>query len=77
MSKKGLEAFLYVAAAILMIIRIDFWWWGTKIHPIIAGWLTIPMLYQFLIWLAGYVLVLILCFRVWDVEADEAAGKSK
>jgi hypothetical protein len=75
MSKKGLEAVVYVIAAILMIIRIDFWWWGTKIHPIMAGWLTIPMLYHFFIFLAGYALVLIICFVIWDTEADMKAGE--
>jgi hypothetical protein len=75
MSKKGLEVVVYIIAAILMIIRIDFWWWGTKIHPIIAGWLTIPMLYHFAIFCVGYALVLIICFVIWDDKADLEAGE--
>ncbi len=75
MSKGTKAGIVYFLAAVLMIIRIDLWWWGTKIHPIIAGWLTIPMLYQFAIWVAGYILVLIICFCIWDTEADMEAGK--
>jgi hypothetical protein len=71
---KSLEALIYVIAGIILIVRIDFWWWGKKIHPIIAGWLTIPMIYQFFLWAVGYALVLIVCFKIWDTEADEKAG---
>ncbi|MFH0975945.1 MAG: hypothetical protein V1874_09205 [Spirochaetota bacterium] len=69
-NRKGIEAFVYVVAAILCVIRIDFWWWGTKIYPIYAGWITVPMIYQFFIWLAGTALVYIICFTVWP--EDEA-----
>jgi hypothetical protein len=71
MSRKGIEAFIYVLACVLLIIRVDFWWWGTKIQPIIAGWLTIPMLYQLFIWAAGVVLVYIVCLVVWKDEPQK------
>ena len=65
MSKKGVEILIYILACVLLVIRVDFWWWGTKIQPIIGGWLTIPMLYQFFIWAAGTGLVFVLCYVVW------------
>jgi len=70
MSKKAIETIVYLIALVLMIIRVDFWWWGTKIYPIYGGWITVPMIYQFCIWAVGYVLVLIICKTVWP--ADEA-----
>ncbi len=56
---------IYCLSVLLMVVRIDWWWWGTKIDPLIFGWLTIPMLYQIGIWLAGIALVFWLCIGVW------------
>ncbi len=75
MSKKTILTIVYVAAVVLLFIRVDFWWWGTKIHPIFAGWITLPMLYQLGIWMVGVVLVFIVCFAVWKDEATEKGGK--
>jgi hypothetical protein len=48
-----------------MVIRVDWWWWGSKIDPLVAGWLTIPMIYQIGIWIAGIGLIFWLCIGVW------------
>lgn len=56
---------IYLLSVVLMVLRVDWWWWGTKIEPFIAGWLTIPMLYQLGIWAAGTTLVFWLCLGVW------------
>ncbi len=56
---------IYLLCVVLMVIRVDWWWWGSKIDPLIFGWLTIPMLYQIGIWLAGTVLIFWLCIGVW------------
>ncbi|MBP8625753.1 MAG: hypothetical protein KBE27_04765 [Syntrophorhabdaceae bacterium] len=71
MKKHWKEIIVYICAAILLVIRVDFWWWGKKIYPIILGWLTVPMIYQFFIWLAGYVLVSYICIALWDKDPDE------
>jgi hypothetical protein len=55
-----------VTAIILMFIRVDLWWWGEKVDPLVFGWLSYPMLYQFGIWLVGYGLVYIACKYLWD-----------
>ncbi|MCX7966215.1 MAG: hypothetical protein N2596_06285 [Syntrophorhabdaceae bacterium] len=72
MKKHWKEILVYLFAAVLLIIRVDLWWWGKKIYPILFGWITIPMIYQFLIWLAGFGLVLYICFSLWDKDIDEA-----
>lgn len=72
MSKRRKEIIVYGLAALLMIIRVDLWWWGEKIHPLIFGWITIPMLYQFLIWFAGCALVFYTCIALWDKDPDKA-----
>ena len=66
-----METLIYILAGVLLVIRVDFWWWGTKIKPIIAGWLTIPMLYQFFIWAVGVILVYIVCLVVWKDEPQK------
>ena len=75
MSKKALLSLVYVLAIVLLFVRVDFWWWGTKIHPIIAGWITLPMLYQLGIWAAGVVLVYTVCFGIWTDDEPEQGGK--
>lgn len=62
----GLWAIAAISAA-LMIFRVDWWWWGTKIEPLMFGWLSVPMLYQLFIWLAGWALVLWIC-SIWKRE---------
>lgn len=62
---------IYILSAVLMVVRIDFWWWGTKIHPLIFGWLSLPMIYQLGIWAAGTVLVFWLCIGVWEQQDKE------
>jgi hypothetical protein len=59
---------IYILSVVLMVIRVDWWWWGTKIDPLIGGWLSLPMLYQFGIWLAGTSLVFWLCLGVWGKQ---------
>ncbi len=59
---------IYILSVVLMVIRVDWWWWGTKIHPLIGGWLSVPMLYQVGIWLAGTGLVFWLCIGVWGKQ---------
>lgn len=70
MKRHWKEIMVYLCAAILLIIRVDIWWWGKKIYPLILGWITIPMIYQFLIWVAGFVLVSYVCFVLWK-DPDE------
>ena len=74
MSKNALLKIVYALAVVLLFLRVDFWWWGTKIHPIIAGWITLPMLYQLGIWVVGVILVYIVCLVVWKDE-PRAGGK--
>jgi len=62
---------IYSLCVVLMILRVDWWWWETKIHPLIGGWLSLPMLYQLGIWLAGTALVFWLCIGVWEKEDRE------
>lgn len=57
---------VFGAAALLMIIRVDFWWWGDAGAPLVFGWLTVPMLYQLGIWLCGWLLVLYTAGRLWS-----------
>ncbi|MCX8110530.1 MAG: hypothetical protein N3D15_04710 [Syntrophorhabdaceae bacterium] len=71
MSKHWKEILVYICAAILLIIRVDLWWWGKKIYPLVFGWITIPMIYQFLIWIAGFGLVSYICYSLWDKDPDE------
>jgi hypothetical protein len=75
MSKKTILTVVYILATILLFVRVDLWWWGTKIQPIIAGWITLPMLYQLGIWLAGSILLYVLCYAVWtDDEPEQERG---
>lgn len=63
--KRSILITIFILSIILMIIRVDWWWWGAKIHPLLFGWLSVPMLYQLFIWLAGTALVFWLCIGVW------------
>ena len=58
----GLDSAL---AILLMCIRVDVWWWGEEMPMILFGWINLPMLYQFGIWLAGYSLVIYVAMRIW------------
>lgn len=64
-------AVIYVLAAVLMVIRVDWWWWGIKIQPLIFGWMSVPMIYQLGIWLAGTALVFWLCLSAWKQGEQE------
>lgn len=75
MKPKSILTIVYIVAIVLLFLRIDFWWWGTKIHPIIAGWITVPMLYQIGIWAVGVALVYLVCFTVWKDEPTEKKGQ--
>ena len=75
MSKKTILTIVYILAILLLFVRIDLWWWGTKIHPIMAGWITLPMLYQLGVWVAGVILVYIVCLCVWNENRPRAGGK--
>ena len=54
-ARKRREKWVYLLAAVLMIIRVDIWWWGREMPLVFLGWLSVPMLYQFGIWLAGWI----------------------
>lgn len=45
-----------LAALLLLIVRVDIWWWGVEMPPVLFGSLNLPMLYQFVLWLAGWAL---------------------
>jgi len=62
-SRRG--KWVYLLAAVLMVIRVDFWWWGQEMPFVLFGWLSLPMLYQFAIWLVGYILVLYTAQVLW------------
>lgn len=64
-AKNALNVAMYLIAAFLMFIRIDWWWWGKKIGPFVFGWLSYPMLYQLLIWAVGWLVVIITCKYLW------------
>ncbi|RLB05174.1 MAG: hypothetical protein DRG83_03075 [Deltaproteobacteria bacterium] len=70
LTTKQKEVIVYVLAAILMVIRVDWWWWGHKIYPLVFGWLSIPMIYQILVWLAGWLLVAYVVYKVWPRENE-------
>ena len=49
---------IVLLAALLMVLRVDFWWWDVPMPPILFGAINLPMLYQFGIWVAGWALVI-------------------
>ncbi len=57
-------------AALLMFIRVDVWWWGKDMPPVLFGSLSWPMLYQLLLWLAGWALTV---YAVDTLGLDEGA----
>ena len=59
------ELVIYSLAIILMIIRVDLWWWGEEMPMVLFGWLNLPMLYQFGMWVVGYLLVLYTVKYIW------------
>ena len=59
------ELVIYSLAIILMIIRVDLWWWGEEMPMVLFGWLNLPMLYQFAMWVVGYLLVLYTVKYIW------------
>ncbi len=59
---------VYVIAALLMFVRVDYWWWGEDMPLILFGWISLPMLYQAGIWLAGYSLVIYVATKIWTDE---------
>lgn len=68
--RRSLSIFVFVMAAVLMIIRVDWWWWGKKIEPLVFGWLSYPMLYQLAIWLIGWGLVYVTIKYLWTDPSD-------
>ena len=64
-SKRKKLLVVYSLAVLLMIIRVDIWWWGEEMPMVFLGWINLPMLYQFAIWLAGYLLVIYVATRIW------------
>lgn len=62
---------IYTLSVALMIFRVDWWWWGEKIHPLLWDWISLPMLYQLGIWMAGTALVFWLCLGVWVKSNQE------
>ena len=61
---------IYALAVILMIVRVDLWWWGEDLPLIFFGWLNAPMLYQLGIWFVGWMLVIYVARVIWT-EKDE------
>ena len=59
---------VYLIAALLMFVRVDYWWWGEEMPLILFGWISLPMLYQAGIWLAGYSLVIYVATKIWTDE---------
>jgi len=59
---------VYFIAALLMVVRVDYWWWGEEMPLILFGWISLPMLYQAGIWLAGYLLVIYVATKIWTDE---------
>lgn len=57
------------AAAALMILRVDFWWWNQAMPPVLFGWLSVPMLYQFGILLCGWALAVYAAKHLWKEDA--------
>jgi hypothetical protein len=53
---------------LLMIVRVDFWWWGADMPPVLFGTFNLPMLYNLVIFLAGWALV------VYTANTDTAEG---
>ena len=66
--RRSRERLVYVLAVILMIIRVDIWWWGEEMPLVLFGWINVPMLYQFAIWVAGFALVLYTVKYIWVDE---------
>ncbi len=64
----GKEAFVYIAAALLMIFRADWWWWGKSTPVVLFGWLSVAEVYQILIFFVGWALLVYAAFWVWKVE---------
>jgi hypothetical protein len=56
-------------AALLMVLRVDFWWWGTAMPPVLFDTLNLPMLYQLAIFVAGWALV------IYTVNTPAAQGE--
>lgn len=57
-----------VLVLLLMIVRVDFWWWGEDMPPVLFGVFNLPMIYHLLIFVAGWALV------VATTNADAATG---
>jgi hypothetical protein len=57
-----------VLILLVMIVRVDIWWWGVDMPPVILGTFTVPMLYHLAIFLAGWALVLA------TLDADRPEG---
>ena len=60
------QLFVFGAAVLLMIFRVDIWWWGDAARPVLFGWLTVPMLYQLAIWGCGWLLVVYATDHLWS-----------
>jgi hypothetical protein len=43
-------------ALLIMVVRVDFWWWGEVMPPVLFGTVNLPMLYQGVLWAAGWAL---------------------
>lgn len=61
-------AFVFAAAAALMVLRVDFWWWDRIMPPVLFGWLTVPMLYQLGILVCGWALAVYAAGHLWRDE---------
>jgi hypothetical protein len=66
MTAKGVA--VAMAAAALMILRVDFWWWNEIMPPVLFGWLTVPMLYQLAIFMCGWWLAVYAAGNLWKED---------
>lgn len=57
-----------ILVLLVMVLRVDYWWWGQEMPPVLFGVFNLPMLYNLLIFLAGWALV------VYTTNTPEADG---
>ena len=75
MKRHRLELILYLLAAVIMIVRVDIWWWGSLGSRLFLGWISVPMIYQFAMFVAGYALVTALCLIIWKTGPEKEPAK--
>jgi len=59
---------VYTLAVVLMLIRVDYWWWHEQLPLSFFGWMNAAMVYQIGIWLVGWLLVIYVARFVWKED---------